>query len=108
LNAPKPENQGQTTFSEDWLRANVWSRFSRVLARKELYLANHSLGRPPDRAADDLRAALDAWYSEMDGAWDLWIQGRERFRGLTGKLVGAVSRNSIIPKTSAGQGCVRC
>ncbi|HEY7240288.1 MAG TPA: aminotransferase class V-fold PLP-dependent enzyme [Burkholderiales bacterium] len=75
-----------------------------MLARKELYLANHSLGRPPDRAAEDLRAAIDAWYSEMDGAWDLWTQGRERFRSLVSRLVTAPRPDCIVPKTSAGQG----
>jgi kynureninase len=74
------------------------------LARKEIYLANHSLGRPPDRAADDLRAAIYAWYSEMDRAWDLWVQGRQTFRSLTSRLVNARSADCIVPKTSAGQG----
>jgi kynureninase len=91
-------------LDEAWLARHVWPRFSRVLARKELYLANHSLGRPPDRAADDLRAAIDAWYSEMDGAWKLWTQGREVFRSLTSKLVNAEKKDCIVPKTSAGQG----
>jgi kynureninase len=91
-------------LDEAWLARHVWPRFSRVLARKELYLANHSLGRPPDRAADDLRAAIDAWYSEMDGAWKLWTQGREVFRALTSKLVNAEKTDCIVPKTSAGQG----
>ena len=91
-------------LNEAWLARHVWPRFSRVLARNALYLANHSLGRPPDRAADDLRGAIDAWYRDMDGAWKLWMEGRERFRELTGRLVGAPSKDSIIPKTSAGQG----
>jgi kynureninase len=91
-------------LDEAWLARYVWPRFSRVLERKELYLANHSLGRPPDRAAEDLRAAIYAWYSEMDGAWDLWLQGRERFRELTADLVRAARRDCIVPKTSAGQG----
>ena len=91
-------------LDEAWLKANVWPRFSRVLARKEIYLANHSLGRPPDRAAEDLRSAIDAWYRDMDGAWPLWVQGRERFRDLTGKLVNAPASDCIVPKTSAGQG----
>ena len=90
-------------LDEAWLKQHVWPRFSRVLQRNEIYLANHSLGRPPDRMADDVRAALDAWYRDMDGAWKLWLEARERFRDLTGKLVG-VSPNLIIPKTSAGQG----
>jgi len=90
-------------LAEDWLQANVWPRFSRVLARQEIYLANHSLGRPPDRMAEDVRAALDAWYRDMDGAWDLWMDAREKFRALTGKLLN-VAAGSIVPKTSAGQG----
>ena len=92
------------TLDEAWLRREVWPRFSRVLARKEIYLANHSLGRPPDRAADDVRAALEAWYRDMDGAWHLWMEGRERFRSLTSRLVGSPTADSIVPKTSAGQG----
>src|ERR1700756_3526460 len=65
---------------------NLRHRFSRVLERDEIYLANHSLGRPPDRMADDVREA------------------RERFRSLTGQLIGAPSADCVVPKTSAGQG----
>ena len=92
------------TLDEDWLRANAWPRFSRALSRKEIYLANHSLGRPPDRMADDVRAALDAWYRDMDGAWDLWLEMRDKWRSLTAKLVGAPRADCIVPKASAGQG----
>jgi kynureninase len=51
-----------------------------------------------------VRAAVDAWYRDLDGAWDSWLQGRERFRSLTAKLVGSPRADCIIPKTSAGQG----
>lgn len=91
-------------LNEASLRQHVWPRFSRVLARKEIYLANHSLGRPPDRTAEDVAAALDAWYRGMDGAWEGWLEARERFRALTAELVGAPSADCIVPKTSAGQG----
>jgi kynureninase len=91
-------------LDEAWLKAQVWPRFSRVLSRKDIYLANHSLGRPPDRAAEDLRAAIYAWYSAMDAAWELWLQGRDRFRELTSHLLKAPRPECIIPKTSAGQG----
>jgi kynureninase len=90
-------------LDERWLRDEIWPRFSRVLKRDEIYMANHSLGRPPDRMAEDVKAALDAWYEDMDGAWSTWLEGREKFRALTGKLVGA-PKHLIIPKTSAGQG----
>ena len=92
------------TLDEAWLKQHVWPRFGRVLERQEIYLANHSLGRPPDRMAGDVRAALDAWYRDMDGAWGVWLEARERFRSLTAKLVGAPRADCIIPKTSAGQG----
>jgi kynureninase len=91
-------------FTEEYLRRSVWPRFSRVLAREEIYLANHSLGRPPDRMAEDVRAALDAWYRDMDGAWRFWLQQQERFRTLTATLVGATRADCIVPKSSAGQG----
>jgi kynureninase len=92
------------SFDEGFLGREVWPRFSRVRARREIYLANHSLGRPPDRSADDVRAALDAWYRDMDGAWDHWLEARERHRRLTAQLVGAPTPDCIVPKTSAGQG----
>ena len=91
-------------LDEGWLKSHVWPRFSRALARQEIYLANHSLGRPLDRTAEDLRAAVDAWYRDLDGAWKLWLEGREKFRSLTAKLVNAPRADCIIPKASAGQG----
>ena len=91
-------------FSEAWLKSEVWPRFSRVLEKREVYLANHSLGRPPDRMADDVRLALDAWYRDMGEAWDLWLAKRDEWRALTARLLNAPSPDCIVPKTSAGQG----
>lgn len=91
-------------LDEALLKREVWPRFARVLQRKEIYLANHSLGRPPDRMAEDVRAALDAWYRDMDAAWESWIETREKFRSLVARLVNAPSADCIVPKTSAGQG----
>src|SRR5690349_15514354 len=91
-------------LDEEWLRTNIWPRFSRAASRKDIYLANHSLGRPPDRMAEDVRTAIDAWYRDMDDAWDLWLEAREKWRALTAQLVGAPRPDCIIPKTSAGQG----
>ena len=93
-----------SALTEGWLKASIWPRFSRVLAREEIYLANHSLGRPPDRLAEDVRSAIDAWFRDVDRAWGVWMQGRERFRSLVAKLVNAPRADCIIPKTSAGQG----
>lgn len=91
-------------LTEPWLRQHIWPRFSRALVRDEIYLANHSLGRPLDRTADDVRRALDAWYRDMGEAWGEWLAAREQWRALTAKLVHAPSADCIVPKTSAGQG----
>lgn len=92
------------SLDEEWLRKEIFPRFSRVLGRGEIYLANHSLGRPPDRMAEDVRAAVDAWYRDLGDAWMLWLEAREKFRALTARLVGSPRADCIVPKTSAGQG----
>jgi len=92
-------------ITEAWLKKKVWPRFAR--SRKEhrkIYLANHSLGRPPDRMAQDVQHALDVWYHDMGGAWSEWIAARERWRALTARLIGAKRADCVIPKSSAGQG----
>jgi len=91
-------------LDEAFIARELRPRFSRVLARSGIYLANHSLGRPPDRTAEDVRRALEAWYRDLDDAWGPWLAARERFRALTAALVGAARPDCIVPKTSAGQG----
>ncbi len=97
---------GTGPLSEAGLREHVWPLFSRVLerAKREIYLSNHSLGRPLDRTAEDIRAAMDAWYRDMDGAWEPWLEARERHRALTARLLVAPRADTIVPKSSAGQG----
>ncbi len=91
-------------ISGEELRARVRPLFSRALQGHSIYLANHSLGRPPDRMAEDVARALQVWYRDPGEAWDAWLAGREKFRALTAQLVGAPTPDSIVPKTSAGQG----
>ncbi|MBX3667741.1 MAG: aminotransferase class V-fold PLP-dependent enzyme [Rhodocyclaceae bacterium] len=91
-------------FTEEELARDIWPRFARVRARPGIYLANHSLGRPPDRMADDVAGAVDAWYRDMDAAWDHWLDARERFRALVARLVGVPDPSCIVPRASAGQG----
>jgi kynureninase len=78
--------------------------FSRVLARERIYLANHSLGRPPDRTAEDVAEALAWWYRDLGDAWEHWVEEINSFRASTAQLVGAPRSDCIVPKTSAGQG----
>lgn len=96
---------GPGPLSASLVTERIRPLFSRALAPGHpIYLANHSLGRPPDRMADDVAAALDAWYRDMGEAWDAWLDAREKFRSLTARLVGAATGDAIVPKTSAAQG----
>jgi kynureninase len=93
-------------LTEAALVEHVFPLFSRVLRRDahELYLSNHSLGRPPDRMAEDVASAVGAWYSGMDGAWGPWFDELTGFRCKTAQLTGAPRPDCIVPKSSAGQG----
>jgi kynureninase len=97
---------GPGPLEEESLKAQVWPLFARVLGRTErgVYLANHSLGRPLDRTAQDLADAVGAWYSELGGAWGAWLADRERFRALVARLIGAARPDCVVPRSSAGQG----
>ncbi len=93
-------------LTEATLRAEAWPLFSRALERSQrhIYLANHSLGRPPDRAAADIAEGVAAWYRDMNDAWGPWMEARDRFRALTAQLLNAPGPDCIVPKTAAGQG----
>ncbi|HEX5612985.1 MAG TPA: aminotransferase class V-fold PLP-dependent enzyme [Burkholderiales bacterium] len=96
---------GSAPLDEAGIERSVRPLFSRALAPDlPIYLANHSLGRPPDRVFDDVQRALEAWVRDQGEAWDEWLAVRERFRALTARLAGAPSQDSIVPKTSAAQG----
>lgn len=95
---------GPGPLTEAGLQAHIFPLFSRVLGRKEIYLANHSLGRPLDRMAQDVNAAMAAWYTDMDGAWERWLEMIERFRAGVAAIIGVSRTDAIVPKTAAGQG----
>jgi len=97
---------GDGPLAHDALRAHIDPLFSRVLARRahEIYLANHSLGRPLDAVRDEVLAALDAWPEDLDEAWGLWIDRRERYRAEIARLLGMQRTDAVVPKTSAAQG----
>lgn len=95
------------------LAEHVHPLFARVMdadrAAGRIYLANHSLGRPADRMAEDVRRAVDAWYADLGDAWSHWMGLRERYRAEVGELIGwteggSVRADQVVPKTSAAQG----
>jgi len=96
---------GDAPLDEALIAQRIRPLFKRALASgRPIYLANHSLGRPPDRAAEDVAQAMETWYRDMGEAWGPWLAAREKFRSLTARLVGAPTPDSIVPKTAAAQG----
>lgn len=88
------------------LARHVAPLFSRALRAGEgrVYLANHSLGRPLDATADDVREGLDAWYAHLGAAWGPWADEIAAFRARVASLLHAPRVDGVVPKTSAGQG----
>jgi kynureninase len=99
---------GPGPLIEDRVVRHLWPLFSRVLAApdhaREIYLANHSLGRPLDRTARDVAEALDHWYASLDGAWGPWTELITRYRRLVALLIGCPRPDAVVHKVSAGQG----
>lgn len=104
------ERMGPGPLQESKLREHVWPLFFRVLvasrAKGEIYLANHSLGRPLDQTAADLAEGLGLWYERLDEAWEEagWMEELYRFRERVSTLIGWHGPGSIVPKASVGQG----
>ncbi|MEO8537624.1 MAG: aminotransferase class V-fold PLP-dependent enzyme [Betaproteobacteria bacterium] len=97
---------GAGALTDAGLAAHVAPLFSRArtAAPDSIYLANHSLGRPPDAMEADVRGALAAWYARMGGAWDAWSEEMRDFRDGIARLIGAPHGDCVVPKTNAGQG----
>ncbi len=102
LEAVKALGPGPLQASQ--LRTHVFPLFSRVRSKQDIYLANHSLGRPLDRTAIDVQRGLQLWYEALDEAWEEWLTEIQRFRQHIADLIQAPSEDCIVPKTSAGQG----
>ena len=95
---------GTRPLNEAALRQHIDPLFTRVLARPGIYLANHSLGRPPDQTALDLAEGVGLWYSGLGDAWGPWLEKQNQVRAMVAGLAGVTRSDCILPKTSAGQG----
>ena len=97
---------GDGPLSEAGIATHVAPLFSRVLERRRsaIDLANHSLGRPLDATAEDVAEALALWAARLGDAWDAWLAELDAYRSRLARLLGAPRPDSIVPKTSAGQG----
>jgi len=111
LTAKSPKTTSSyPSFDTGFLENEIYPLFSRALGgdkdRREIYLANHSLGRPPDHMETDIQAGLRVWYEKMDGAWQAeggWTSATDEFKESVASIVGLTSGDSVVPKTNAGQ-----
>ena len=95
---------GSGPLREESVQQYIAPLFSRVLAGERIYLANHSLGRPLDAMAEDVREATSLWETKLGDAWDAWLAEQEAFRARVAQLIHTPRVDCIVPKTSAGQG----
>ncbi|MBX3317282.1 MAG: aminotransferase class V-fold PLP-dependent enzyme [Phycisphaeraceae bacterium] len=95
---------GDGPLTENALRSHIHPLFSRVMERQEIYLSNHSLGRPLDRVSDDVARFASLWQRDMDSAWGAWLAEIHAFRAMLARVIGVSSPDAVVPKTSAGQG----
>jgi kynureninase len=94
---------GPGPLTEESVQQHIAPLFSRVLAGDRVYLANHSLGRPLDAMAEDVREATSLWETRLGDAWDGWLAEQGAFRARVAQLIHAPRVDCIVPKTSAGQ-----
>lgn len=95
---------GNGPLTEEGIARHIAPLFSRVLASEQIYLENHSLGRPLDAMAEDVAQGAALWYSKLGDGWDDWLAEREAFRGRLARLIGAERADCVVPRTGAGQG----
>lgn len=90
------------TVVESYIR----HQFTEVLNKWSVYLANHSLGRPPNETIRNVQRAVAEWTEHLDQCWEgeHWMAEVQRFRSLVADLVGLPRSDCVLPKTSAGQG----
>ena len=91
---------GPGPLTEESVQQHIAPLFSRVLASDRVYLANHSLGRPLDAMAEDVREATSLWETKLG---DAWLVEQGAFRARIAELIHAPRADCIVPKTSAGQ-----
>ncbi len=95
---------GDEPLTEENVTRHIAPLFSRTLDSREIYLANHSLGRPLDQTSVDVTEAITLWQTRLGEAWEDWLIEREAFRARLARLINAPRADCVVPKTSVGQG----
>ena len=94
---------GPGPLTAEGVAKHVAPLFSRTLASREIYLANHSLGRPLDATASDVAEAVALWQTRLGDAWDAWSAEMQAYRTRLARLLHAPRADCVVPRTGAGQ-----
>ena len=94
------------SLSEEQVCKHLHPLFKETLkiSASNIYLANHSLGRPLDKTKEDIKTAIDVWYKNLSNAWEFWNARIEGYRKQIAQLLHAPNADCIVPKLNAGQG----
>lgn len=95
---------GGGPLTEEGLVRHIHPLFGRVLSRPEIYLANHSLGRPLDLTGEHIGRFASLWSDQMDSAWGPWMEEINAFRGRVASLLNLSRADAVVPRPGAGQG----
>ena len=94
-------------LNDQFVASHLAPLFSLVLSQHTgIYLANHSLGRPPDATQANVNLFVEQWGRHLDECWkdDMWMGEVNKFRQQVASLVGLQDHHNVVPKSSAGQG----
>ena len=82
-----------------------WVRplFRQAWREGEVYLAGHTLGRPPDAMQEDVCEGTRLWAERLREAWGPWLAEEQAYRAALARLLGLARADQVVPKTSAGQ-----
>ncbi len=94
---------GAGALTEEGIARHVRPLFRNTLAGSAIYLASHSLGRPPDRMREDLAEGSRLWTERLRDAWEPWLAEEQAYRTALAELLGLEQWHCVVPKVSAGQ-----
>ena len=78
---------GTGPLTEEALGRHIYPLFSKSLGGSGIYLANHSLGRPPDQTEEDLCEGFRLWQSKLGDAWESWLEEQQAHRSRIAQLI---------------------
>ena len=77
---------GAGPLEEAAIAQRVRPLFSHALREGEVYLAGHTLGRPPDAMQEDVCEGTRLWAERLREAWGPWLAEEQAYRAALARL----------------------